>query len=158
MVFQSQFSFPLPGFEIDEVTEEENTVHVFAHLIQKSAVCPSCQQRSQHVHSHYQRSPADLPMVDQGGHLHLAVPQIEQAGCRALLTHPGKAKAMMGNVNKTDKLDARGLTTLLRNGTLPTIWIAPREVRDERELPRTRMALCKIRVALKNRIHATLAK
>ena len=65
---------------------------------------------------------------------------------------------MMGNVNKTDKLDARGLTTLLRNGTLPTVWIAPSEVRDERELPRTRMALCKIRVALKNRIHATLAK
>jgi transposase len=65
---------------------------------------------------------------------------------------------MMGNVNKTDKLDARGLATLLRNGTLPTVWIAPTEVRDERELPRTRMALCKIRVALKNRIHATLAK
>lgn len=64
----------------------------------------------------------------------------------------------MGNVNKTDKLDARGLATLLRNGTLPTVWIAPSEVRDERELPRTRMALCKIRVALKNRIHATLAK
>jgi transposase len=73
MVFQSQFSFPLPGFAIDEVTEEENIVHVFAHSIQKSAVCPSCQQRSQHVHSHYQRSPADLPMVDQGVHLHLAV-------------------------------------------------------------------------------------
>jgi hypothetical protein len=64
----------------------------------------------------------------------------------------------MGNVNKTDKLDARGLATLLRNGTLPTVWIAPSEVRDERELPRTRMALCKIRVALKNRIHAMLAK
>jgi len=65
---------------------------------------------------------------------------------------------MMGNVNKTDKLDARGLAALLRNETLPTVWIAPGEVRDERELPRTRMALCKIRVALKNRIHATLAK
>jgi len=61
-------------------------------------------------------------------------------------------------VNKTDKLDACGLATLLRNGTLPTVWIAPGETRDERELPRTRMALCKIRVALKNRIHATLAK
>jgi transposase len=92
------------------------------------------------------------------GNWYWIVDEIEQAGCKALLTHPGKAKAMMGNVNKTDKLDARGLTTLLRNGTLPTVWIAPSEVRDERELPRTRMALCKIRVALKNRIHATLAK
>jgi transposase len=92
------------------------------------------------------------------GNWYWIVEEIEQAGCKALLTHPGKAKAMMGNVNKTDKLDARGLTMLLRNGTLPTVWIAPSDVRDGRELPRTRMALCKIRVALKNRIHATLAK
>ncbi len=92
------------------------------------------------------------------GNWYWIVEEIEQAGCQALLAHPAKAKAMMGNVNKTDKLDARGLAILQRNGTLPTVWIAPSEVRDERELPRTRMALCKIRVALKNRIHATLAK
>jgi transposase len=74
------------------------------------------------------------------------------------MAHAAKAKVMMGNVNKTDKLDERGIATLLRNGTLPTGWIAPAEIRDERELPRTRMALCKIRVSIKNRIHATLAK
>ena len=92
------------------------------------------------------------------GNWYWIVEEMEQAGCKPLLAHPAKAKAMMGNVNKTDKLDARSLATLLRNGTLPTVWIAPSQVRDERELPRTRMALCKIRVALKNRIHATLAK
>lgn len=86
------------------------------------------------------------------GNWYWIVDEMEQAGCQPLLAHPAKAKAMMGNVNKTDKLDARGLATLLRNGTLPTVWIAPSEVRDERELPRTRMALCKLRV------HATLAK
>ena len=48
---------------------------------------------------------------------------------------------MMGQINKTDKLDARGLNTLQRNGTLPTVWIPPGELRDQRELPRTRMAL-----------------
>jgi len=32
---------------------------------------------------------------------------------------------MMGNVNKTDKLDARGLAILLWNDTLPTVSIAP---------------------------------
>jgi len=32
---------------------------------------------------------------------------------------------MMGNVNKTDELDARGLAILLWNGTLPTVSIAP---------------------------------
>jgi transposase len=103
--------------------------------------------------------PEDTPVaLESIGNWYWIVDEIEQAGCQALLAHAAKAKVMMGNVNKTDKLDARGLAMLLRNGTLLTVWIAPSQVRDERELPRTRMALCKIRVALKNRIHATLAK
>jgi transposase len=83
---------------------------------------------------------------------------IEAAGCEPLLTHAAKAKVMMGNVNKTDKLDAKGLATLLYLGKLPTVWIPDAALRDERELLRTRMALGKIRTGLKNRIHATLAK
>ncbi|HKZ54831.1 MAG TPA: IS110 family transposase [Anaerolineales bacterium] len=63
-----------------------------------------------------------------------------------------------GTFGKTDKLDADGLGLLLHNGTLPSVWIPPGELRDERELPRTRMAFSKIRTALKNRMHATLAK
>ena len=65
---------------------------------------------------------------------------------------------MPGTFGKTDKLDADGLGLLLHNGTLPSVWIPPGELRDERELPRTRMAFSKIRTALKNRMHATLAK
>src|SRR3990172_1788673 len=74
------------------------------------------------------------------------------------MAHAARAKMMMGNVHKTDKLDADGLATLLHNGTLPSIWIAPGSLRDERELPRTRMAFSKMRTALKNRMHSTLAK
>jgi len=55
---------------------------------------------------------------------------------------------MMGNVHKTDKLDAQGLATLLYLGKLPSVWIPPAEVRDERELPHTRMALSKTRTML----------
>lgn len=65
---------------------------------------------------------------------------------------------MMGQVNKTDKLDAQGLARLLRTGTLPAVWIPPGELRDQRELPRLRMALVRMRTALKNRVHASLAK
>jgi transposase len=65
---------------------------------------------------------------------------------------------MMGNVKKTDKLDAIGLAKLLHLESLPTVWLPPGEIRDERELHRTRMAFSKLRTALKNRIHATLAK
>jgi hypothetical protein len=69
-----------------------------------------------------------------------------------------EGRGMMGNVNKTDKLDAKGLAKLLHLNSLPTVWLPPGEIRDERELHRTRMALSKLRTALKNRIHATLAK
>ncbi|MBI4490556.1 MAG: transposase [Deltaproteobacteria bacterium] len=61
-------------------------------------------------------------------------------------------------INKTDRLDARGLNRLQRNGTLPTVWIPPAELRDKRDLPRTRMVLSRERTRLKNRVHATLAK
>ena len=65
---------------------------------------------------------------------------------------------MLGMVNKTDKLDARGLNRLQRTGTLPTVWIPPGALRDQRDLPRTRLVLTRERTRLKNRIHATLAK
>lgn len=92
------------------------------------------------------------------GNYYWIVDEIEQAGCVPLLAHAAKAKVIMGNINKTDKLDATGLATLIHLGSLPTVWLPPGEIRDERELHRTRMALTKVRTALKNRIHATLAK
>jgi transposase len=65
---------------------------------------------------------------------------------------------MMGNINKTDGLDAKGLAKLLHLESLPTVWLPSGVIRDERELHRARMALAKLRTALKNRVHATLAK
>lgn len=64
----------------------------------------------------------------------------------------------MGLTNKTDKLDARGLAILLRNGTLPEVWIPPSELRDQRELLRLRIFLVRLRTRVKNRIHGTLAR
>ncbi|MGD2027582.1 MAG: IS110 family transposase [Anaerolineales bacterium] len=96
--------------------------------------------------------------LESVGNWYWIADEIEAAGCIPLLTHPAKAKVMMGNVNKTDKLDAKGLATLVRLNSLPYVWLPPGKTRDDRELPRTRMALTKIRTALKNRIHATLAK
>lgn len=66
------------------------------------------------------------------------VDEIEQTGMVAKLVHTGKAKLMLGSANKTDKLDAKGLNLLQRTGTLPVVWIPPGQVRDKRELPRTR--------------------
>jgi len=64
----------------------------------------------------------------------------------------------MGLTHKTDKLDAQGLATLLRNGTLPEVWIPPGELRDQRELLRLRIFLVRLRTRVKNRIHGTLSR
>jgi transposase len=96
--------------------------------------------------------------VEATGNWYWIIDEIEQAGMRPLLVHPRKAKLMMGQTNKTDRLDAHGLNRLQRNGTLPTVWIPPGPLRDLRELTRTRLVLTAQRTRLKNRLSATLAK
>jgi transposase len=120
-------------------------------------------QRVEHtresLQAYLETVPAGSPIaVETIGHWYWLVDEIESAGHQPFLVHARKAKLMMGQVNKTDKLDARGLALLLRNGTLPSVWIPPRELRDHRELPRLRMALVRTRTMLKNRIQAALAK
>jgi transposase len=103
--------------------------------------------------------PGDTPVaLEATGNWYWIVREIELSGHRALLVHPRKAKLMMGMINKTDKLDVHGLNRLQRNGTLPTVWIPPGELRDLRELTRTRMVLSTHRTRLKNRLSSTLAK
>jgi transposase len=103
--------------------------------------------------------PKDTPVaLESVGNWYWIADEIEQAGCLPLLTNPAKAKLLMGHVNKTDKLDASGLATLLRLGSLPSVWLPPAALRDQRELPRTRMALTALRTSIKNRIHSLLAK
>jgi transposase len=92
------------------------------------------------------------------GNWYWLIDEMEKAGHKPSLVNAGKAKVMMGNINKTDKLDARGLAIMARNGTLPAVWIPPGELRDQRELPRMRLALVGVRTKFKNRIHATFAK
>ncbi|UCF96208.1 MAG: IS110 family transposase [Spirochaetaceae bacterium] len=96
--------------------------------------------------------------VETIGKWYWIVDEIEAAGMVPRLVHARRAKMMLASVNKTDKLDCFGLNRLQRTGTLPTVWIPPAEIRDLRELPRTRMVLARQRGRLKNRIHATLAK
>jgi transposase len=64
----------------------------------------------------------------------------------------------MPGKNNTDSLDARGLAILLRNGTLPEVWIPPAKLLDLRGLLRARLSLRQKTTQLKNRIHAALAR
>src|SRR5205807_1716117 len=103
-------------------------------------------------------TPGTAVALEATGNWYWIVEEIEQAGLQPRLVHPRKAKLMMGLINKTDKLDVHGLNRLQRNGTLPTVWIPPRPLRDLRELTRTRLVLVEQRTRLKNRLTATLAK
>jgi len=120
-------------------------------------------KRVEHNKEKYRTFLSTLPQasriaVESTGNWYWMIDEMEKAGHIPLLTHAGKAKLMMGQINKTDKLDAQGLATLAKNGTLPAIWIPPGELRDQRELPRMRMAMTQVRTKFKNRIHATFAK
>lgn len=94
--------------------------------------------------------------LEATGHWYWMVDEMEKAGHHPHLVNPTEAKKRMGKTNKTDALDAKGLAILLHNGTLPESWIPPGELRDRRELLRTRMALRDLRSSLKHRIHAAI--
>ena len=124
------------------VVQEARVAHIRGAIQQFSAQC----------------EPGSSVAVETVGNWYWIVDEIEAAGMVPRLVHPRKAKLMMGMINKTDRLDVRGLNRLQRTGTLPTVWIPPAALRDKRDLPRTRMVFAQQRVRLKNRIHATLAK
>ncbi len=83
---------------------------------------------------------------------------LEEAGYELHLAHPLRTKAIAAARVKTDAVDARTLAHLLRADLLPEAYIAPRELRDLRDLLRHRVALTRMRSALKNRVGAILAK
>ncbi len=80
------------------------------------------------------------------------------AGYELHLAHPLRTKAIASARVKTDSVDARTLAQLLRADLLPEAYVAPRELRDLRDLLRHRIALTQMRSALKNRVHAMLAR
>ena len=72
-------------------------------------------------------SRSEIAVEASGGYSWL-VDEMERSGHSPRLCNPLEAKRRMGLTNKTDKLDARGLAILLRNDTLPEVWIPPGEL------------------------------
>src|SRR5215204_5089878 len=83
---------------------------------------------------------------------------LQDAGYELHLAHPLRTKAIASARVKTDAVDARTLAHLLRAELLPEAYVAPRELRDLRDLLRQRVALTQMRTALKNRVQALLAR
>lgn len=81
---------------------------------------------------------------------------LELAGWDVLIADAAKVKGIAPLAAKTDRIDAHVLAELARRDLVPAIWLPGPAVRGEREQSRFRLHLVRHRIALKNRIHATL--
>jgi hypothetical protein len=96
------------------------------------------------LEAYLKKIPKGTPVaVEASGGWYWFVDRLEEAGLDVRLVNPLEAKKRMAGRNKTDELDAAGLAMLLRNGTLPEVWIPPAQLRDLRGLLRSRLALRK---------------
>jgi len=83
---------------------------------------------------------------------------LEEVGARVHLAHPLGVKGFENRRVKNDDKDATLLADLLRMGSLPESWIAPRSLRELRELVRYRHKLSQLRTGLKSQVHSVLGK
>jgi transposase len=79
-----------------------------------------------------------------------------QGHWRVELAHAGYVARMKGSPDKTDYSDARLLADLTRVGYLPRVWLAPRAIRDIRQLVNHRQRLVNQRRDLKLQIGGCL--
>jgi transposase len=67
--------FDLPGFVIEQIEADQDSLTICAQSTTRSAPCPDCGQVSQRVHSYYMRMPQDLPCSGRQVRLKLQVPR-----------------------------------------------------------------------------------
>jgi transposase len=75
---------------------------------------------------------------------------------QVFLAHPGYVARMKQTPDKSDWTDAKLLADLTRAGYIPRVWLAPKYIRDLRELVRHRHALVEQRKQVKLRLRALL--
>jgi len=83
---------------------------------------------------------------------------LEEEELEVKLANPHKVKLIAEATIKTDKIDAETLAQLERTNFLPLSYLAPKEIRERRELLRHRIVLVRLRTSLKSRIHSILSK
>lgn len=96
-------------------------------------------------------------VLEAGGIWPVFADALQPLAQEVVLAHPLKTRAIASARIKTDRIDSATLAHLLRTNLVPQSYLAPREVREVRELLRYRAALVKQQTAIKNRVHAVLA-
>jgi transposase len=111
-----------------------------------------------------EEAPSLVPDVDTAvvleatGSWHATHDALVATGARVKLAHPARIKAIASAKVKTDKIDARILTHLLRADLIPEAWAPPPCVRELRDLVRLRWRFVSQRTTAKNRITNLLAR
>ena len=100
----------------------------------------------------------DHVVVEATYHWALFADVFDQFEGELVLAHPYKNRLIAESRNKNDKVDSRVLAELRRTNFLAQAWIAPRNVREERELLRYRSSLVCMQTMLRNRVRVILAK
>lgn len=119
--------------------------------------------RVEHDELEMRRFLAGLPTgspvaLETSGNWYWLVRAMEEAGLDPHLAHALEVKKRMPGHNKSDGLDAKGLALLLRNGSLPEVWIPPASLLDLRDLMRTRLSVRQQGSLLKCRMQAALRR
>jgi transposase len=83
---------------------------------------------------------------------------LQRLGHEVVLSNPKQTKAIASARLKNDRVDACMLASLAKGDLLPTVWIPPPALREQKELLRHRWRLVRMRTSLKNALHALLAK
>ena len=83
---------------------------------------------------------------------------LEDNGIDTILANTYKTKIIAQAKIKSDKLDARILSDLLRTGLIYESYVPVKEFRDKRSLVRHRIVLSRTRTKLANKIHSILDK
>ena len=81
---------------------------------------------------------------------------LEELDLKPKLANPLKVRLIADSFIKTDKVDARALTMLLKADMLPLVHVPPKEVREQKNLLRHRKWLVQEQTRVKNRIHNIL--
>lgn len=84
--------------------------------------------------------------------------RLEDEGFIVKLSNPSRTKAIAEARVKMDKLDAKTLAYLLRGDLVAESYVPSKKNRERRTFIRHRASLIKMRVEVKNRIHALLDK
>lgn len=97
----------LPGLAVDEVSECNGVIQIMAHSLRAEAHCPACRQRSSRIHSHYQRSPADLPVSDRRVRLRLTVRRFRclTPGCQKATFAERLPELIVPHAQRTERLN-----------------------------------------------------